>query len=310
MEQQVVTLVCRSCGKSIQIPKDLDSFACLYCGERMTMAQMCPKTKEPVGVSNEADFDYVNTHLVDCFSEHEKFLKFFTQKAYEPHFFQFKRDIMSTYAAMDRYVQANPARADSLLQGFACRLLDDRETFLQTKRLWNMKKSSLLFESKLLMALFLVPAVLDLQLSISEEFVKALHTEYTARYPKDGFSPATYEQIASGFRSRKLCFITTAVCEFEGKPDNCAELQAFRGFRDNWLSGCEDGADLITEYYRIAPAIVTVIDYCDDREAVYDAIRKNYLTPCYEALKKQDYPRCKTVYTQMVRELQTRYGLS
>ena len=38
------------------------------------------------------------------------------------------------------------------------------------------------------------------------------------------------------FGRRGGCYITTAVCEFYGKPDDCHELTQFRKFRDEWLA--------------------------------------------------------------------------
>ena len=113
-----------------------------------------------------------------------------------------------------------------------------------------------------------------------------------------------------GFRKKKflgLCFITTAVCESEGKPDDCAELTAFRAFRDGYLKAQPDGAALIEEYYRIAPTIVMCIDVCGDRDARYAAIREQYLQPCYNALQAGDLAGCKTKYVRMVRDLEREY---
>ena len=45
-----------------------------------------------------------------------------------------------------------------------------------------------------------------------------------------------------------LCFITTAVCKYLGKPDDCFELTALRDFRDNWLAEQAGGAEEIHEY--------------------------------------------------------------
>ena len=123
------------------------------------------------------------------------------------------------------------------------------------------------------------------------------------------FQCATYEEISTGFHKHKLCFITTAVCESEGKPDDCAELTAFRAFRDGWLSETEQGRALIEAYYEIAPAIVAAIEYSDDRAARYAELRRDYLTPCYEALLRGDNEDCGRIYIRMVRTLQARYGM-
>lgn len=37
--------------------------------------------------------------------------------------------------------------------------------------------------------------------------------------------------------SQKFCYITTAVCETFGKPDDCYELRLLRTYRDGYLAG-------------------------------------------------------------------------
>lgn len=80
--------------------------------------------------------------------------------------------------------------------------------------------------------------VLRQKLPSGREFADTLQAVWVERYPKSPFYVGDYETLAGGFRKKKflgLCFITTAVCEAEGKPDDCAELTAFRAFRDGYL---------------------------------------------------------------------------
>lgn len=165
-------------------------------------------------------------------------------------------------------------------------------------------------KTKYVVALFFVPMVLRQKLPSGREFADTLQAVLVERYPKSPFYVGDYETLAGGFRKKKflgLCFITTAVCEAEGKPDDCAELTAFRAFRDGYLKAQPDGAALIEEYYRIAPTIVMCIDVCGDRDARYAAIREQYLQPCYNALQAGDLAGCKTKYVRMVRDLEREY---
>ena len=147
------------------------------------------------------------------------------------------------------------------------------------------------------------------RLPVSEEFVSLLQKKWVERYPKSPFYLGDYESISGGFRKKflGLCFITTAVCQELGKPDDCAELTAFRAFRDGYLAAQPDGEALIREYYNIAPGIVTCINTCSDRHASYERIREQYLTPCYEDLLAGRNADCKTRYVQMVRDLERKY---
>lgn len=92
--------------------------------------------------------------------------------------------------------------------------------------------------------------------------------------------PGCGHKYLDGASSSGGCFITTATLISIGKDDNCKELQAFRRFRDNWLVLQEDGPSLISEYYKIAPAIVEAIDLRDDREQVYQKLWSYELQPC------------------------------
>ena len=137
------------------------------------------------------------------------------------------------------------------------------------------------WRTKIVLAIFFVPMVRKQQLPISEEFVTILQKQWVERYPKSPFYLGDYESISGGFRKKflGLCFITTAVCQELGKPDDCEELTAFRAFRDGYLRSQPDGEALIREYYNIAPGIVTCINTCSDRHASARASARNISRP-------------------------------
>lgn len=103
------------------------------------------------------------------------------------------------------------------------------------------------------------------------------------------------------------CFITTAVCESFGKPDDCFELTTFRKFRDVYLAAQPDGKSLIAEYYAIAPRIVQNINKRADSAQIYKDIWKKYLAPCLSFIQSGDNLACKNKYVEMVRELKKKY---
>ena len=110
-----------------------------------------------------------------------------------------------------------------------------------------------------------------------------------------------------GYKPDDGCFITTAVCENLGKPDNCYELTTFRNFRDKWLVNQSDGKNLIAEYYSIAPAIVDKINRLPDAAKIYDDIREKYLVPCLELIERGDNQSCKRLYVEMVTSLKKKF---
>lgn len=99
------------------------------------------------------------------------------------------------------------------------------------------------------------------------------------------------------------CFITTAVCQYFGKADDCHMLRTFRFYRDHWLRMQSDGDAIIREYYTIAPEIVQWIETKDRRDAIYERLLYRYLRPCYSAIQRHRYEQAKLLYVTMVHEL-------
>ncbi len=103
------------------------------------------------------------------------------------------------------------------------------------------------------------------------------------------------------------CFITTATLTSLGKSDNCAELEAFRNFRDKWLLLQPDGTQLISEYYAIAPQIVAKIDLSPDRINIYRDLWANHLKPCLNLLTEGRFVDVKILYQGVITDLKNRF---
>lgn len=106
---------------------------------------------------------------------------------------------------------------------------------------------------------------------------------------------------------RSLCFITTAVCQYQCKPDNCFELETLRDFRDSWLFNQIDGKQLISEYYEIAPEIVNLINDSQFSSFYYDAIWEYYIVPCIEMIIRSEFTACKGKYVEMINWLKKEF---
>lgn len=81
------------------------------------------------------------------------------------------------------------------------------------------------------------------------------------------------------------CFVTTAYVTLQGKPDDCAELQLAREWRDNWLEFQAGGCDAIALYYECAPRFLKTIENRDDRDAIIRAIGHGYVEPFLRAVR-------------------------
>ena len=96
------------------------------------------------------------------------------------------------------------------------------------------------------------------------------------------------------------CFITTAICEAEGKADDCDELQTLRKFRDNVMLKDSRLAPLVAEYYEIAPKIVAAINKGTAPKEVFWLLRMQYLDNAIAAVKAGDVDVAVGEYIQMV----------
>ena len=310
-EQEYLVGKCSKCGEELRVPARLESFSCMFCGAKLTPADLVEEMP-PVELSGdpEALMEQVCEHLVRCITEHPGMHQHISRRDYAPTFEAYERSCRGVFEDLDTACRMRPEQTTQMIERAVTAFMDQLEQFWMQKKEWKVKyKQSLIRDDdKMTIAVFMVPMVMHLNLSVSEEFCNTLQKRWVERYPKSPFYVGSYEKISEGFRKRfKFCFITTAVCEEFGKPDDCPELTAFRAFRDGYLMGCPDGPALVEEYYEIAPGIVTCIDLCGDRTARYAAIRDQYLEPCYQDLLEGRPAECKERYIRMVRNLQKEY---
>ena len=307
MEQEFLTGKCPKCMQELKVPASLAEFSCMYCGARLAQDDLVIEAASAPAAPDDAAFAAALDGLAGCVRDYRGYHKKVTRTEYEPSFEVYEAGCRAVIVRLDAGLAGLSADVRAAqLRAAAERMLDDLAVD------WAAVKNSRLMqdEDKYVIALFFVPMVLRQKLPSGREFADTLQAAWVGRYPKSPFYVGDYDSLADGFRKKKffgLCFITTAVCESEGKPDDCAELTAFRAFRDGYLQAQPDGAALIEEYYRIAPTIVMCIDVCGDRAERYAAIRKQYLQPCYDALQAGDLAGCKTKYVRMVRDLEREY---
>ncbi len=95
------------------------------------------------------------------------------------------------------------------------------------------------------------------------------------------------------------CFITTAVCDFEGLADDCDTLQILRGFRDGYMTQNDDTKNLVKQYYSEAPAIVEAIAKRDDKEIIYRQMRDTFINPCVTLITAGHYNAAFILYVAL-----------
>ena len=121
------------------------------------------------------------------------------------------------------------------------------------------------------------------------------------------YSTPTYTPTPSPPKKSGWCFITTAVCEYLGKPDDCFELTTLRDFRDNWLALQSGGKDDIRRYYEIAPRIVEKLAASEEKDYIYEKIRREYIEPCLEEISHGRNDACRERYRAMVDMLSQKF---
>ncbi|MBQ6430741.1 MAG: hypothetical protein IJJ99_02535 [Oscillospiraceae bacterium] len=294
---------CPHCGKPLEIPAELEEFSCLYCGARLKADDL--RVKKPIV---EGEFEErraeLREELPKAVTRYPDYYKKLTKKAFFSAFERYENENRSVVDSIDLCVDACPDGETAAVELLCKDMLDAIDTYMQADRRRN--KNGIQFEVKVVLAIFFTPLLRKRGLRCAETFRTELNRQWLERYPKQMWTPGDYDVMASGFRKHKLCFITTATCAHEGKPDDCAELTAFRAFRDGWLTE-HGGKDLIAAYYENAPGIVACIELCDRPEERYAEIRERWLAPCYRALQEGRMVECRDRYVDMVRTLEKRY---
>lgn len=129
---------------------------------------------------------------------------------------------------------------------------------------------------------------------------------WTTSAPNPAHDAARNRGRVSGLTGGGWCFITTAVAEQRGLPDDCHELTVLRTFRDAYLARTPGGGELIREYYAIAPRILTAIrrrpDEAEILAGLYASIHR-----CVGLIETQRPAAAIDVYRTMVLTLRHRY---
>ncbi|MCH3960188.1 MAG: zinc-ribbon domain containing protein [Selenomonas sp.] len=105
-----------------------------------------------------------------------------------------------------------------------------------------------------------------------------------------------------------FCFISTAVCEFLGKPDDCTELQMLRHYRDSWLRNQPYGSRMIASYYNQAPLLVSRLKHSADYASCCQTLWMIYIQPCLALIQQQEFIACRDKYVEMVHYMQQRFA--
>ena len=291
------TVPCPGCGRMVDIPPGMDACFCTFCGTRVEL----PDPEKSEAAPGEPDAAALAGELAALMEQNRHLARQFGRTTYADQFREYQAKLSPLIIRLEASLPDGPDRSDAV----------DRmaEAWLDAlAALWgkNSRKVQPHYEDQHLMAVFTIPALRDLPQNAGEELAHAVQSLWVSRWPKAPIGYGSYQEIVDGFRWR-LCYITSAVCRTQGKDDDCYELTAFRRFRDQVMLVSEEGRALVEEYYRLAPAIVTTVRLCQNEEAVYDRVYREYLLPCLHLLEAGDETGCRDKYVEMERHMEKVY---
>lgn len=228
----------------------------------------------------------------------------FKKKLYPEYFKEYYEKNLVTYKAIDTYYESTEEK-EAFLKELGTLVAKEAAKDLDQIKKKTLREKTLI-DYNLCLAVYVLPGILEFQGAASKELAEAVQKAWKEQFPTTNVKGASFEKINSGFE-RRFCYITTAVCETFGKPDDCYELTLLRNYRDTYLSDQEDGDRIIREYYDLAPTIVKHINRRDDAKEIYRQIWSEYLSPCIGMIEEGKNEDCKNLYIKMVRDLEQSY---
>lgn len=298
---------CPVCQEKIQVPDDREQIICMFCGKEILVKDALKKTvEEHVQLSEEASREYealAEAKLKELITSCDNPMNSFKRTTYEGEFDAYYAANRGLFEAMDM-LYTGSSDPDQLLQKMTDCLISTAKEELEKLRSKG-KKTKIQLDYNFLVSIYLVPAVRKYPASFAEPFAECLVTAWNQAFGCS-IGKATYAEITNGFR-RKLCYITTAVCESLGKGADCYELRLLKEYRDQYMEKTPEGHALVQEYYDIAPTIVKRMEKEPERDTLYQELYEQYLMPCIHEIEEGAYEACCSRYESMVLDLKNRY---
>lgn len=250
----------------------------------------------------------VRKKLEDFFDEMVRNMRYFKKRSYEQFFketYEKYRDLVMSLPAL---CQGESDEAEAAVEELASVIpMYARRRFLDVPK---KKKEAAGIDYNMAMAVYVIPMMVYQHDPVNEQIAKRM-VEIWNEGQVTGLKLklSDYEQIAGGFR-KGLCYITTAVCEWQGKPDDCQELTVLREYRDDYLLKSEEGRAMVEEYYELAPILVLSIGMQREPGKIYQEIYQDYLRPCVEYARKKENVKCRQLYADMVESLRQKFAPS
>ena len=159
---ETIKIECPNCRKVLEIPQELEEFSCMYCGERMKLAELL----RPTEGQTEAEA-YLREHLPEAVTRYPDYYRRITRKDFVPTFAVYEQE----NSPLLRYLDAARLPGTDTMPRICTSLLDSLDQHMMGDKRWKnrMQRSQVVFETKLVLAIFLCPLVRKLKLESAEE---------------------------------------------------------------------------------------------------------------------------------------------
>lgn len=248
--------------------------------------------------------DTISNELAGMLFGNEGLMKFFNKDSYADAFHDYYTKYSYVFDKIDsEYSEKENGEAylRSLAKDFSDHALDE-----ESKLKKRSDKDHFLVDHNSVLTVYLLPALAERDSEACVKLADMIVDSWNGVFKRYTISRGTFKEIDAGFK-RKLCYITTAVCESLGKSDDCYELKLLREYRDDYLIGSADGKEVVRTYYDIAPTIVNRINKRPDSGDIYSSIFADYINPCISLIEKGEKEECRELYSKMVYSLKDEY---
>lgn len=294
---------CPKCQEKIQVPEDREKILCMYCGAEIFVKAALGRKEEMDLVAYGENFNKAMMGMAavihTCYHPMETFRKNKYKAAFEEYFSKFK-EMLSAIDIVCR-MEEHP---DAFLQKLVLRLIDAAKEDVKGYK-FKGQQTQRQMDLNFLISIYLIPSILKYPSSFAEPLADEILSQWNQAF-KVTLGKASFEEIENGFH-KKLCYITTAICENLDKGLDCRELQLLKDYRDQYMEQTKEGRQLVEEYYDFAPTIVKRIQKEENRREIYQNLYEEYLQPCIAYIEAEELELCREKYQEMVEILKRKY---
>lgn len=287
-------VICPHCNEEMEAPANRESIICMFCGKTIFLTSNDQEKIEDVANS----YVYLEEHLEEMLEPVERYMKGFDRYNYENLYKEFKtKNIVN----LKQIINVCETGGQDGFEKICSLIFKNTDKMLDGVK-GRGNRENLHMSFNLFMVAYFLPTLMENPSPKVNSFTSYFCEQWSKHYKNSNIQPATYENIQAGFK-RKLCYITTAVCQSLNKPLDCVELQMLKAYRDDYLLHRANGDTLVNDYYDIAPTILKRIDRLPDASAIYKELYEKYISKCIEHIQNEDMEACRDLYIEMVNGL-------